>query len=114
MSEQNPYRDLGPKKSLRQEILDEAMRIVSTDRANTYGQPEDNFARIAALWNVYLQDRRQGRDAPLEPHDIANLMILMKVARLMNTPVHKDSLIDIAGYAAAGYQAGMAGTHAKT
>ena len=33
---------------------------------------------------------------------IANMMILLKVARLKSSPSHKDSWVDVAGYAACG------------
>jgi hypothetical protein len=32
--------------------------------------------------------------------DVALMMVLMKVARLCNTPDHRDSLVDICGYTA--------------
>jgi len=85
----------------REEVLDEAMRIVSGDRENTYGGPEDSFNRIAALWNAYLQERG-GHLAPLSPVDVAIMMALLKIARLSAAPTHKDSWVDLAGYAACG------------
>jgi hypothetical protein len=33
-------------------VLDEARQCVLSDRNAAYGQPEDNFANIAALWNA--------------------------------------------------------------
>ncbi len=41
-----------------------------------------------------------GRDAVFEPRDVAMLMILLKIARLAETPNHRDSIVDIIGYAA--------------
>ena len=42
----------------RADILDEAQRIVSGDRDQQYGSPEDSFQRIADYWNAYTQHKR--------------------------------------------------------
>ncbi|MCW4115629.1 DUF6378 domain-containing protein [Aurantimonas sp. MSK8Z-1] len=81
-------------------LLDAAKAAVA-DRGLNYGKPEDNFLRIAGLWNIYIRDTK-GVSAMLNPADIAALMVLMKVARLSNMPAHLDSWTDIAGYAACG------------
>lgn len=81
--------------SPRQEtILDEVKRIVHGGREEHYGHPKENFQRIAGLWTSYL-------GYPISLTDVANLMVLVKIARLQNSPTHKDSIMDIAGYAAA-------------
>lgn len=84
-----------PKKN----ILEEALHIVTGARRSAYGKPENNFGRIADLWNVYLGGRQEPT-SPISTQDVALLMVLMKVARLQETPEHRDSVIDIAGYAA--------------
>lgn len=88
-----------------QDLLQEALNIVTGARRQAYGNPEDNFATIAALWHPYLV--RRGFIVPeqkLTPGDVAAMMVLMKVARLGETPGHKDSWLDIAGYAACGHR----------
>lgn len=85
----------------RKELLEEAIKV-TTVRGISYGTPEDNFDNIATLWTPYVT--RVVGDGPIKPVDVALLMILMKVARLMNEPGHKDSWVDIAGYAACGAQ----------
>lgn len=80
-------------------LLDEAKKIVTGARRSTYGTPEDNFACIAELWEAYLQ-RRYGEHVRIDAVDVATMMILMKCARLGETPHHHDSAVDIAGYAA--------------
>lgn len=82
----------------KQELLDYASAAVA-DRGLNYGTPEDNFGRIAALWNTHLANRLPGA---LTGSDVAMMMVLMKVARLENSPEHLDSWIDVAGYAACG------------
>ena len=60
------------------------------------GFPMDSFGTTAALWNLYL-DAKMG---DLQAHDIAAMMILFKVAQ----GAHRDSWVDIAGYAACGHE----------
>lgn len=87
----------------RTALLNEATKITAQDRNAAYGEPEDNFANIAAYWNTYLTTLpKQGNIIPLTAQDVAHLMILMKMARLNTNPSHRDSLVDIAGYAACG------------
>lgn len=75
-------------------ILEKAKTCVCGQREEDYGSPEDNFQLIADLWELYL-------DTPLDATDVANMMILLKVAR--NAGGSKlDNWIDIAGYAACG------------
>ena len=83
------------------ELLEAAMAAVA-DRGLNYGSPEDNFRRIADLWDTHLRNRVGGYMATVTPADVAAMMVLMKVARLQNTPDHLDSWADTAGYAACG------------
>jgi len=84
-------------------ILEEALRISSTSRRESYGHPLPNHQRIAALWNGYLQSKGVGAvtDLTLEPADVVMMMILVKMAREMNTTT-RDNFTDIAGYARVG------------
>jgi len=45
-----------------------------------------------------------GIDATVTPVDVAIMSALIKVARLIESPGHRDSWLDLAGYAACGYQ----------
>ncbi len=83
-------------------ILEEAHDIIYGDREQTYGNPAKNLENIANLWEMYLRGRGvldENCDG-LFAQDVALMMILLKTARLINTPDHRDSLVDIAGYAA--------------
>lgn len=88
----------------RQQLLKEAYEITSNDRNTAYGNPEDNFQNIADRWNLFLACRFPElgpRMAELlTSEDVALMMIDMKMARLSTNPTHRDSLVDIAGYAA--------------
>lgn len=86
----------------RAEILDAAKKIVTGDREKQYGKPEDNFAVIARFWEVYLNHRCVDAMSGLilNPDDVAMLMALMKVARIMTGTFKGDSYIDACGYLA--------------
>lgn len=77
------------------DILNKAAVIVTGERQGTYGNAEDSFGRIGKLWSAYLN-----RDVTEE--DVANMMILMKVARNASGVYKEDNWIDICGYAALG------------
>ncbi len=49
---------------------------------------------------VTLLARKLLPDAEITPGDAAKMMICVKLARLMTTPNHADSILDIAGYSA--------------
>lgn len=83
----------------RKSTLDAAAACVLNDRDASYGAPEDSFAAIAQFWNTYLEQAAP----PLESHDIAIMLGLVKIARLAASDgQHEDSWIDLAGYAACG------------
>jgi hypothetical protein len=87
----------------RAAILSEACRIVTSNRNVEYGEPENNFTRIGLLWTAYLRGRGL-LDADLTTVDVAMLSLLIKVARVMESPAKADHWVDIAGYAACGAQ----------
>jgi hypothetical protein len=95
--------------SRRAAILDRAKECVCTDRNDLYGEPEDNFAVIAAMWEPYIKARCVSKDGSVDvgPRDVAIMMALFKIGRAATAiDVHDDTLVDIAGYAACA--AGMA------
>jgi hypothetical protein len=77
-------------------ILEEAHKIIYGDREATYGAPGKNLQVIADFWTTYLNSTAR----ELSAEDVCNMMVLLKVARLANTPGHHDSLVDICGYTA--------------
>lgn len=89
------------EKLPRQVMLEEAADIISGQRDAQYGGPEDNFGRIAKIWSVVL-----GIDISRE--DVAMMMVGLKVARFANkSGFQADTWVDIAGYAACGYEVGI-------
>ena len=78
-------------------VLKEAHKIIYGDREKTYGKPSKNLDTIAKMWNAYIGALGE-RD--LNAKDVAAMMILLKAARLANDQTHRDSVVDICGYAA--------------
>lgn len=94
--------------SYKNDICEQASKIISGERQGQYGAPENSFAVIAKFWNVYL-DARDVRDseghrinAPILANDVANMMALMKIARISNGVFKEDSYVDAIGYLAIG------------
>ncbi len=82
----------------RQEILETAIRAC-IDRTDKHGEPEDSFAAIADLWEIYL-GHKYNFNGLITPKDVAWMMCLLKVARSINNPATVDSYVDAAAYAA--------------
>ena len=78
------------------DILEEAARIIGGARQEEYGKPEDSFQKIADYWGTYL-------DHPISSQDVALMMVMLKVARVPEgQKASRDTMVDIAGYAAIG------------
>lgn len=81
---------------MTESILETAQRLIHGDRNASYGHPRENFKATKDLWQAYLDNIG---DRKLVELDVANMMILMKTARVINGKYHQDSYTDIAGYA---------------
>lgn len=87
---------------MREEILKGATEAVMYQRNKSYGEPDEDFQRIAGIWNS-LGFRGPGGE-PLKGHHVSMAMIALKLSRLTWNPTHQDSWMDTAGYAACGYE----------
>ena len=89
-------------EDVKQSVLAEAHNIIYGDREKTYGHPSKNLQTIADMWTAYVHSASDGALVDLEfsPEDVAVMMILLKAARLGNDITHRDSVVDICGYAA--------------
>lgn len=76
---------------MTESILEEAQRLVNGDRKDTY---DGTDVTIVSLWSAYL-------GVELTVLDYAAMMVLLKVARTKGK-LHRDSWVDIAGYAEVG------------
>ena len=79
----------------RKEILDKAEKKINGPRAKDYGDAHENHERIAKMWSVLLE-----RDVTVA--QVYQCMIAVKLSRLIETPDHEDSCLDICGYGALG------------
>ncbi len=86
----------------RSDILDAAKRATCGERDVQYGTPEDNFARIADLWNAHLRIRKCVPPShALTAEDVAWMLMQVKQARAVHG-FHLDNYIDAAGYVVCG------------
>jgi hypothetical protein len=74
------------------EEFDAAIARVNDSRGAVYGHPADDFARAVAIKRAV-----SGCPDDLIRHCLE--MIAVKMARLVESPDHLDSLLDIHGYA---------------
>lgn len=75
------------------DILAEAAKLTGEDRQEVYGHPIVDFTKVTTMATPI---HASGIDPRLKH---ALYMIQVKIARLLNTPEHLDSVVDIAGYA---------------
>lgn len=73
-------------------ILAQAAAVLES-RAETYGPADTALRAIAARWSLTLGQ-------PVTPAQVALCMIDLKMVRLAHDPSHRDSLVDVIGYAA--------------
>ena len=71
----------------------QAARAVIAEREASYGDAAQAFERIARRWSVTL-------GVEVTPQQAVLCMLDLKLARLSHDPAHKDSMVDVAGYAA--------------
>jgi hypothetical protein len=95
-SEGDGDQALDQQSMVRSDILAKANILITGDRAKQYGSAEENFNCIATMWTAYL-----GRH--VSAYDVANMMALLKIARMRNG-VHQDSSVDGCGYLALAYE----------
>lgn len=108
----------GQQKTIRREMLEEATDLVDGDRNIHYGDPNDDFMKTSRYWSTHAGGvfRRKLHDMGLgvedevmevinnlfDPHDVAIMMMQVKMARLAWSPSKRDHWVDCAGYAACG------------
>jgi hypothetical protein len=82
-----------PEREPVANILADAMACTQGDRQVAYGSPAENWGRTAKIAQAIT-----GLDC-LTPEICVKVAIAMKQARLIQTPGHRDSMVDLAGYA---------------
>ena len=85
----------------RGEILDQVKHMITKERNNIHGEPENTFPLIAKDWTEYLH--RAGLmpvSEKLQPHQVCELMAIFKDCRHQMNPTHADNRLDQIGYLA--------------
>ena len=93
-------------ESPRASALNEARDLITGDRNNQYGPPTQDFDRTAKLLNAmgYARIDAEGVVQDILPSDVALIIAQVKVSRLMHSRRKRDSWVDLAGYAACGFE----------
>lgn len=86
--------------SHRRQCLETAETLVCNDRNASYGDPLQDFRRIATMWSQLL-------GVEVKPHQVSACMIALKLSRICHSPAHADNWFDAAGYAACGYECSL-------
>ena len=76
----------------REKLFDEA-RVLIQDRGRIYGSPYTNHKRIAEMWSALFE-------FPITAHQVVLAMASVKLARLVESPTHHDSVADAVAYLA--------------
>ena len=73
-------------------MLSHAADILVERSKRTYGDPRQSMASIAARWSITLSH-------PVTPAQVVLCLMDLKLARLQCDPAHRDSMVDLMGYA---------------
>lgn len=79
------------QEPLRAVDLRQALHLTVGDRNRDYGDPVENYAHTAAIFNAIT-----GRD--LTAREAALMMVAVKLARLRTAPLKADSHVDAMAY----------------
>lgn len=90
------------KNAPREDILVEAINLITGDRNAQYGPPTQDFDRTAELLNVLGYRGPGGRK--ILKHDIAVIVTQIKQSRIVHSPGKRDNWTDTAGYAGCGWE----------
>ncbi len=83
-------------------ILEEAARLVTGDRQNSYGPPDQDFQRTAKMWEALLGTCvQEDKTLKIPPKFVAMCMIALKLSRETHQN-KRDNWTDTAGYAYCG------------
>lgn len=80
-----------PPNSEAWNILQEAANLIEGDRNDQHGAREKCHAEIAKLWTWWTGFQ-------IDPHDVAVMMAMLKIARIKTGSYNRDSYLDACGY----------------
>lgn len=73
---------------------DTAIRLVLGDRNESYGDPAEDYAKVAKMWSGLLHPILK-RD--ITPQEAILMMVLLKMSREVHAP-KDDNIVDAHGY----------------
>ena len=78
------------------------LSILLESRGQEYGTWQSSARRFTDLMNAFFSQRivEDATMGHFSPADYTIVMILLKLSRLAHNPAHRDSILDIQGYAA--------------
>ena len=77
---------------------EEALDLICGPRMEFYGPPSENLQDIADTWTPYVKRALEVKGC-LDSTDVTMLMVMLKAIRQVRG-YHRDSTVDICGYAA--------------
>ena len=80
------------QQSMKRDEFLRQSQLIAVTRDIEYGSPNVSMLRISTLWSEYL-------GYPIDPHEVAVCMLLLKVSRISEQAENKDSYFDIINYA---------------
>lgn len=89
MASKRSSKDSSPETTL----LGAAGLLIRGDRRADYGNFEENARILSELWSTILGTKVRADQVPL-------MLVALKAMRLIQHPGHKDSWVDLIGYAA--------------
>jgi hypothetical protein len=81
----------------RSKICHDAGDLLVGERNTDYGDPSDMHDRAAEIFTAMTDRQVSGLM-------VAQMLIAVKLARLHHQPTHRDSWVDLCGYAGIGYE----------
>lgn len=90
--------EVSAEEIVKKPMLLQADALINGERQKDYGDKLQNFAQIAMGFQMILAPKLQAT-AEITAEDVALCMMQVKIARLTKSPDHKDSILDVAGYA---------------
>jgi hypothetical protein len=79
----------------RESCLSAAAKLITEDRAASYGDNRDTHHRVSVMWTALTGH-------PISPEQVCVMMAALKLCRLAHNTGHTDSWVDAAGYLALG------------
>lgn len=96
------HEDKNPDKPERTSVLEEAERLINSDRQAQYGPPEQDFKRTSDMWTALLQYKLKEGEC-IRMQDVAWMMMCLKASRAQHLD-KRDNYVDAAGYVGCGWR----------